>query len=189
MPTIFSHAIVASGIHALAPGKGATKKCLLFAIGCSILPDADVAGFAMGIEYGDFWGHRGFSHSILFSILIGLSVAALFFREYAIGSRAWWIVVSILTASGVSHGVLDGLTNGGLGIAYLAPFDTTRYFLPWSPIPVSPIGAGFFSSRGIFVICAELLLVGLPAGIVIFCRRMARRRKSNAKDNQDGSVG
>ncbi|MHC4444672.1 MAG: hypothetical protein ACYTF1_17650 [Planctomycetota bacterium] len=39
-----------------------------------------------------------------------------------------------------SHGLLYALTDGGLGIALLSPFDTTRYFFGWIPIQVSPIG-------------------------------------------------
>jgi inner membrane protein len=31
------------------------------------------------------------------------------------------------------------MTNGGLGVSLRSPLDTTRYFLPWRPIQVSPI--------------------------------------------------
>jgi inner membrane protein len=47
-----------------------------------------------------------------------------------------------------SHGVLDAMTDGGLGVAFFSPFDNRRYFLPWRPIVVSPISiARFFSGR------------------------------------------
>ena len=26
---------------------------------CSVVPDLDVIGFYVGIQYGDVWGHRG----------------------------------------------------------------------------------------------------------------------------------
>src|SRR6202043_386576 len=29
---------------------------------CSMIPDLDVIGFRFGIRYGDFLGHRGFTH-------------------------------------------------------------------------------------------------------------------------------
>jgi inner membrane protein len=51
-----------------------------------------------------------------------------------------------------SHGILDAFTNGGLGIALFSPFDNSRYFFPFRPIQVSPIGAGFFSMRGLRVL-------------------------------------
>nr|HRC76832.1 rhodanese-like domain-containing protein [Kouleothrix sp.] len=33
------------------------------------------------------------------------------------------------------HGVLDAMTDGGLGVAFFAPFSATRYFFPFRPIP------------------------------------------------------
>jgi inner membrane protein len=57
-----------------------------------------------------------------------------------------------------SHPLLDTLTNGGLGCALFWPFDNARYFAPWRPIPVSPIGLGFFSPYGMFVAAVELLV-------------------------------
>src|SRR6267378_8050335 len=46
-----------------------------------------------------------------------------------------WRFFFLATAS---HGLLDAMTNGGLGVAFFAPFCDTRYFLPWQPIVVSP---------------------------------------------------
>jgi hypothetical protein len=48
------------------------------------------------------------------------------------------------------------MTDGGLGVAFFAPFHNERYFFPWRPIAVSPIGMGFFSERGLEVIISEL---------------------------------
>ena len=72
-----------------------------------------------------------------------------------------WGVDVAITAS---HGFLDAFTNGGLGVAFFSPFDPTRYFFPWTPIEVSPIGAvRFFSQRGLLVIISELRWVWLPS--------------------------
>src|SRR5262245_62425304 len=57
-----------------------------------------------------------------------------------------------------SHGLLDTLTDGGLGAALFWPFDLTRYFAPWRPIPVSPIGLAFLSPYGLSVAATELAL-------------------------------
>ena len=63
-----------------------------------------------------------------------------------------------------SHGVLDAITDDGLGIAFFSPFSNTRYFLPWRPLRVSPIGiARFISPWGLEVIKRELLWLWLPA--------------------------
>ena len=52
-------------------------RLLLFGVFCAVLPDLDVIGFKLGIRYADLLGHRGFSHSLLFALLMGLFGAAL----------------------------------------------------------------------------------------------------------------
>jgi inner membrane protein len=120
----------------------------------SMLPDADVIAFAFGISYEAPWGHRGATHSFVFAAAVGLVVAAL-----ARAARSPSIRPGVIAALVVgSHPLLDTLTDGGLGCALLWPFDLTRYFAPWRPIPVSPIGLSFLSPTGLFVAVAELIL-------------------------------
>jgi inner membrane protein len=120
----------------------------------SLLPDIDVIGFAFGVEYADPWGHRGATHSFAIALIGGLaaSVVARAFRRPA--------VTTALFAAAVlaSHPLLDMMTDGGLGCALFWPIDPTRYFAPWRPIPVAPIGSAFFSRAGAFVALIELLL-------------------------------
>ena len=71
----------------------------------------------------------------------------------------------------VSHGLLDTLTDGGLGAALLWPFDLTRYFAPWRPIPVAPIGLDFLSRYGLAVSLAELVLF---APLIVFALGLTR---------------
>jgi inner membrane protein len=49
------------------------------------------------------------------------------------------------------------MTDGGLGVARLWPFSSARFFAPWRPIPVAPIGAGMLSGRGLHVVMVESL--------------------------------
>ncbi len=78
----------------------------------------------------------------------------------------------------LSHGLLDALTDGGLGIAFFAPFNETRYFFPWRPIMVSPIGLSqFFSSWGLGVLLSELIWIGIPVTFWLLGQRMMRRRE------------
>lgn len=146
---------------------------------CSALPDIDVIGFSFGVHYGDLWGHRGMTHSILFALAIGIAVGIWFGASLAarIGWSALFFIITI------SHGLLDAMTNGGLGIAFLSPFDPTRYFFPWRPILVSPIGAGFFSARGVAVLWSELIWVW-PAAIVFGLVLYALRRMFEARTKQ-----
>jgi len=120
----------------------------------SLLPDADVIGFTLGVEYADPWGHRGATHSLPMAAALGL----------AIGLAARWLkrpVRRTALFAGVvlaSHGMLDTMTDGGLGCALFWPFDLTRYFGPWRPIPVAPIGLDFFSRYGAAIAATELVL-------------------------------
>jgi inner membrane protein len=58
------------------------------------------------------------------------------------------------------------LTDGGLGVAIAWPLSERRYFFPWRPIHVSPIGMRFFSAHSWAVIGSELLWVWLPASLL-----------------------
>jgi inner membrane protein len=79
-----------------------------------------------------------------------------------------------------SHGILDALTNGGLGVAFFSPFYNGRYFFPWRPIRVSPISLGrFFSHQGYLVLKSELLWIWIPTAlftsIVLLARSLTSR--------------
>lgn len=135
-----------------------------------ILPDLDVIAFSFGIPYSSEFGHRGFTHSITFAAAVGL-LGALFYRQLRCPAL---MVFFFLFSATISHGVLDALTNGGLGIAFFWPFSDARYFFPWRPIRVSPIGLSFFSEWGLAVIRSELVWVWLPCiliGMVLYLLR------------------
>ena len=138
---------------------------------CAMLPDADVIGFSFGIRYEDMFGHRGFSHSFFFAAIVGAIAAWRLHRPPVLMLFLWFAGVT------ASHGVLDAMTNGGRGIAFFAPFSNHRYFFPWRPIQVSPIGAGFFSPRGLRVLASEAVWIWVPSAIIAVSARVARRRR------------
>jgi inner membrane protein len=75
-----------------------------------------------------------------------------------------WRLAACVFAAMVSHGLLDAMTTGGLGVGFFAPFSNVRYFLPWRPIRVSPFGwRWLFSHRGYLVLVSELKWVWLPS--------------------------
>ena len=176
MASLISHAVAALGIGVAFYKPSLPKHAWILGAACSTLPDMDVIGFRFGVHYEDFWGHRGFTHSLLFAAVLAALAVLVAFRSTASGERRpLWFYLFLATAS---HGLLDAMTNGGLGVGFFSPFDTTRYFLPWRPILVSPIGlTRFFSSRGLEVLRSELLWIWLPAALLtslIFLRRRYR---------------
>ena len=65
----------------------------------------------------------------------------------------------------------------GLGIAFLAPFNNTRYFLPWRPIPVAPRSVqGLFSPKGARLMLWEAALFGPFTLAAIVCDKTTWRR-------------
>lgn len=111
----------------------------------SLLPDADIIGFALGIPYAHPFGHRGASHALSVAAALGV-LAGLAARRAGLPALRLSLIATLVVAS---HGLLDTLTDGGLGIALLWPFSNERFFAPVRPIPVAPIGAAFFSPRGL----------------------------------------
>ena len=149
----------------------------LLMVACALVPDADVLAFAYGIPYEHVLGHRGITHSLAAAVVIGLLASAAMPR--ALWPRRRGRMTLGLTLSAASHGLLDAMTTGGLGVAFLAPFSAGRWFLPWRPILVSPIGLSrVLSQRGAEILLSEALWVGLPSlalvGVAEILRRAAR---------------
>jgi inner membrane protein len=139
---------------------------MLFWAALSFLPDADVIGFGLGIRYEDAWGHRGATHSLVFAAALGALIGLLAPRVGRPALRTGVMAALVLA----SHPLLDTLTDGGLGCALFWPFDLTRYFAPWTPLPVSPIGLGYFSPYGMYVAAAEIVLFA-PLAVCALRRR------------------
>lgn len=137
-----------------------------------MLPDLDVFAFHLGIPYTNEFGHRGFSHSLLFAGMVALVGACGYRALHATFTRALWF----LFLATVSHGVLDAFTNGGLGIAFFWPWTGERYFFPFQPIEVSPLSIRhFLSQRGADVLLSELLWVWAPCTVLGWALLRARR--------------
>ena len=166
MASAFSHALVAFAIGRSHHWTVNAKRFWTLTIFCSIFPDIDVLIFTVGIPYEHVLGHRGFTHSLLFAVVIGFVVVRLGFPEVLIGTVGGRKLVAHFSLVTASHGVLDALTDGGFGVAFFAPFENGRYFFPWTPVKVSPIGiTSFFSEWGMQVLTSEFIWVGIPVAV------------------------
>jgi len=176
MPTIMTHAVVAWGLgRVLTRFRRLPRRLWLLAGGLAMLPDLDVLSWTLGIPWGSPWAHRGMTHSLAAALLVSLGVTALAHRGIGLRFSVLW---GILAVSMASHGALDALTDGGPGVAFFAPFDDTRYFLPWRPIRVSPLWRGFFSSRGLETLASEAVWVWLPLTVLAVSAWLMRRYRA-----------
>jgi len=199
MATIISHASAAVAVGLVYPSETKSRAFWDYVVLCSILPDADVVGFVLGVQYGDFLGHRGFTHSLTFAALLGLAVAYFIFPEERTPTRRFWKLAGFFAFVTATHGLLDTITDGGMGVALFSPFNLNRYFAPWTPVFVSPIGLReflddhgavvfisksrhiwlpFISYRGAMLLISELEYIWLPfwsvAGAVLLWRRFRK---------------
>jgi inner membrane protein len=165
MPTAITHTVVGLGLAKVFAVRPMPWYFWALSVALSVLPDLDVVTFGLGIPYGSRFGHRGFAHSLLCALLVSLPAALLIYQRCGV---SWWLLWAYFFVVMASHGVLDAFTNGGHGIAFFSPFDTTRYFSPWQPIEVAPISVtAFFSAWGRHVLLSEMLWVWLPLGVVV----------------------
>lgn len=170
MASAFSHTFVALALGKASHHPVMTWRVVLLGVACSIVPDLDVIGFSFGIRYGDLWGHRGLTHSLFFAVLLSAILVGLSYRQEAPAIKAKiGIYLFLCTAS---HGGLDALTDGGLGVAFFSPFDPTRYFFPIRPVAVSPIGIGdFFNGSAVQILASEVIWIWLPTTAIFLIVR------------------
>ncbi|MEK6773513.1 MAG: metal-dependent hydrolase [Bdellovibrionota bacterium] len=163
MASAFSHIAIPIVLTVAVGRKKIPWKLLSLGLFLSVAPDFDSLAFRFDIPYESQWGHRGFTHSIVFAIIVAsLCVCASKFL-----SAKPKVVFLFSFASLISHGILDAFTNGGLGVAFLWPLTSERYFFPWQVIEVSPISISrFFTHTGLVVLQSEALYIWLPCVIV-----------------------
>ena len=187
MPSAITHAAVGAGAAwAFAPS-GAPRYLGVLAVACSVLPDLDVIAFFYRLPYHHFFFHRGFFHSLFFSLIVGLAIMTIFFRDqnhFPRRSFSFFVFFFLLTAS---HGLLDALNSGGYGVALFLPFDDSRYSFPWTPLPISPIRVrSFYSPWGWTVVKSELLWIWLPFLFLALFFRWVRSTLAAGKKRRAG---
>lgn len=181
MATVITHAIAASALCTVAP-KDLPRVRLAIVLGVlAMIPDLDVIGFRYGILYSDVFGHRGFTHSILFAIMAAVATPFIAFPKLNALGRPWWILVGFAFVATLSHGVIDSFTDAGLGVGFFIPFDDTRYFAPWRPLATSPLSiSAFINGPAVHILMNELFWIGIPLvglfGGLHLIRRIGGRR-------------
>ena len=184
MASIFGHALTAYAIQKVASVKVNTTKLSILTIFCAIIPDADVIMFNFGYSYEHPLGHRGFTHSILFAILLALLIRFAFYSKIKCFSKTGISLFIVFFLATISHGLLDAVTTGGRGVGFFIPFDNMRYFFPWRFITVSPLGATrFFSEWGLRVLQNEFVYIGIPCISILLMRFIWQKHKRNTSNH------
>ncbi len=180
MPSVIAHSSVAFALGSLLPRPALPRWAYALGAVCAALPDLDVISFRLGISYAHMWGHRGFTHSIAFALASALTLVAIgaLVRRGRCSGPTLFI---FLFACTLSHGLLDAMTDGGHGVAFFVPFSTSRYFLPWRPIAVAPLGMSrFFSARGLQVLGSEAMWVVVPSLLVTLAAVIVRAAQNRS---------
>lgn len=164
MPTAITHALVGGALAHAAPAGPSRWRVVAALMAVSVIPDLDVVAFKLGIPYAHMFGHRGFSHSLVFALLLSLMTCLVLFRGVArFSSIKWWGFFSITFAAVSSHGLLDAATDAGLGVGLFIPFSQERIFYEYRPIRTASVNPlAFFSSRSLAILWSEAVWVWLP---------------------------
>jgi inner membrane protein len=169
MPSVLGHPAPALALAAAFVPRGAPRRLWVLGALCAAAPDLDVLAFSLGVPDAHPLGHRGLWHSVPFAAFAAACVTALAFPRARRGFSRLRAFAYLFLAT-ASHGLLDAATDGGLGVALLAPFDDRRIFWPFRPIAVSPLGVdAFLSARGAAVLASELVWVWLPFTLLGLC--------------------
>jgi inner membrane protein len=172
MASPFSHAVAAVAIGGIF--EMPTDACMVGAA-ISILPDIDVFWMPFGLPDDSLFGHRMFTHSLLFAALVATALQMSGIRRLIPHSSrgTLWLYLFLAIAS---HGILDTFTDAGLGVALFAPFTGARYSSPFQPLHVSPtIARTPFTWETVQVTASELIWIWIPSLVLIAARLVKRR--------------
>jgi inner membrane protein len=172
MASIITHPL-APLVAAVAVGTGVVPwRLLVLGILFAVAPDFDVVAFRLDIPYESEWGHRGFTHSIVFALCCAAAMVP--FASFLKARRR--VVFLYLWVCMISHGVMDALTNAGLGVAFFWPFSHERIFFPVRPVDASPISIRrFLDGRGLEILQTEIIWLWLPLAAFGMAAFMLRR--------------
>ncbi|MDF7811187.1 metal-dependent hydrolase [Hymenobacter sp. YC55] len=183
MASVFGHTALGATIGVLLLPERRHWRWWILAAACAFLPDADVVGFKFHVPYAALWGHRGLTHSLLAAAVVATVLVGLYSPRRATnapGLTRIWVLLFLATAS---HGLLDAMTTGGLGVAFFSPIDQQRYFFEFRPIQVSPIGIrNFAGQKAMRVLASEVVWVGLPCLLLLLLNRLLLLRSQPLQD-------
>ena len=163
LPTTLTHTIPVIAVG-LGLGKDYISKRLIFT-GAFIanIPDLDlIAPRFYDFAFDSIYGHRGFSHSIVFAIISSFIFSFFFIKS---GFKKAFLFLTFCT---LSHGVLDSFTQGGLGIPFIWPLTDIRYYSFAQPIINSGVSFRtlYTTTKAFPIYWSEFIWVWVPFGLI-----------------------
>ena len=179
MPSAVSHFIIGATLALPFTGVPSIRKevrpvGLMCSAGVlAVAPDLDTAFHGI-IPYAHFLGHRGFVHSPFFAFLFAVILSSLLYAVARdLGFRAFFGITAAFTLALASHGILDAMTDAGLGVMLLYPYSEERLFLPWRPFYAPPIKLSNLSYSKVQMMLESELPIVLSCGAVAGTIRLA----------------
>lgn len=171
-----THSVIGICVGDAVAGKKMGKRAMFWGAVINNLPDIDVFTSLWMSQADSLLAHRGFTHSILFAVVMTPLVAEILFRSYrrtGITRKDWLL----LTGSGLfTHFFIDAFT--AYGTAWYEPFDHHRVsfnllfvadFLYTLPFLVSALFLLFLHQDHPRRKRWQRLAIGLNAVYLLFC--------------------
>ncbi len=154
----------------------------------AMLPDADVLPAQLLALKGPLSDHRGLTHTPLFALAVGLLVALVAYLARR-SARARAVRLGLLATLLVgSHGLLDGLTQGGRGILFLWPLSGARFHCLWRPFPDIPAGLALLTRNGLHQLGLEIVIFLPLALYALAWRSLWRAAPRTSRPAAGGSM-
>lgn len=128
MPSSFTHAIAGAAVASPLARNPVPRRFWVAAACCAALPDIDIL-WGRYVTWGTWLAHRGFTHSLAFAAVVGVTTAFILFRDPQFAPVRWRYAAALALAT-ASHCLLDGLATYGTHVMFFWPFSTHRYLLP-----------------------------------------------------------
>jgi membrane-bound metal-dependent hydrolase YbcI (DUF457 family) len=118
----------------------------------ALSPDLDFFAAPFGAQ-GTPLEHRVMTHSLVFALLVGAALGAIWGAR---GHRWLGAVTGVATLS--SHGIMDAMTTSTPGPQLLWPFLSAPIRFGWRPIPGTHSFQDYFTTAGLPVLSAEAIV-------------------------------
>jgi inner membrane protein len=131
--------MVAVAIGSAVAPRRLVRPSLIIGAACAVLPDIDAIGRPFHHAAGDLsflGGHRGFTHSLTFAAILGLSVSAVTLADSRWAGHRLRLAAFVAAATAL-HGVLDMFARIGAStspVQLLSPWSTRGFAVSWHPI-------------------------------------------------------